>query len=76
MATTVKTVLMDIVSKLTSSVQYLQQNVINLTAKVNSMTSGAVPQPVTNAVINRNAQDQARSCTAEAQISSAAARSA
>ena len=82
-------VLIDIVSKLTSSVQSLQQNVINLTSRVNSMTPGAVPQPITNHLTNRNAQDQARSCTADtistenytldtafARISSAAAGSA
>jgi hypothetical protein len=43
--------LVDIVSKLTSTVQSLQQNVINLTARVNSMTQGACIQMNANAGI-------------------------
>ncbi|XP_056014069.1 uncharacterized protein LOC130052607 [Ostrea edulis] len=56
-------VLIDIVSKLTSTVQSLQQNVINLTSRVNSLTPGAVSQSVSHAVVN-NAQGQERLCTA------------
>ena len=52
--------LVDIVSKLTSTVQSLQQNVINLTARVNSMSQGACIQTNATAGISQSQPGQER----------------